>query len=58
MSTGEESLRALRDALAVSPENVPLRRHVAASLAGLGRFDEAAAARNPDSAPVWHSDDF
>ncbi|QDU87708.1 ATP-dependent zinc metalloprotease FtsH [Pirellulimonas nuda] len=34
---------ALRSALAVSPENAPLRRHLAETLMSLGRFDEAVA---------------
>jgi len=56
MQSGEEAIRALRAALAVSPENVPLRVHLAESLAGLGRFDEAevefrqALAGDPQSA--------
>ncbi|MEM1447663.1 MAG: AAA family ATPase [Planctomycetota bacterium] len=33
----------LRDALRVSPDNQPLRRHLADTLAGLGRHDEAEA---------------
>ena len=38
---GEESVRALRDALAHSPDNVPLRKHLAETLLGLGRAEEA-----------------
>lgn len=38
-----DSLDALRAALAVSPDNVPLRQHLAESLLGLGRADEAEA---------------
>ncbi|MCK6448171.1 MAG: AAA family ATPase [Planctomycetes bacterium] len=41
MPTGEDSVRALRDALAHSPENVPLRKLLADTLRSLGRFDEA-----------------
>jgi ATP-dependent 26S proteasome regulatory subunit len=37
-----DSLNTLREALRLSPDNLPLRRHLAESLAGLGRFDEAA----------------
>ncbi len=37
------TITALRDALAVSPDNLPLRRHLAELLAGFGRHDEAAA---------------
>jgi transitional endoplasmic reticulum ATPase len=36
-----DSLDALRAALAVSPENVPLRQHLAESLLGLGQPEEA-----------------
>jgi AAA+ superfamily predicted ATPase len=55
VSTGEESIRALREALRVSPENLPLRLHLAQSLAGLGRWADAEAeyrtalSRAPDS---------
>ncbi len=34
---------ALRGALAVSPDNIPLRRHLAEILQSLGRFEEAVA---------------
>jgi transitional endoplasmic reticulum ATPase len=37
----EKSIEALREALSLSPENIPLRRHLAATLLGLGRADEA-----------------
>lgn len=40
---GEQAIQALRDALRLSPENTPLRVHLAQSLAGLGQFDEAEA---------------
>jgi transitional endoplasmic reticulum ATPase len=66
----EEHIQALRDALRVSPDNAPLRAHLAKSLAGLGRFDEAeqayrdalARAPNDDSiklglARVYHQQD-
>jgi AAA+ superfamily predicted ATPase len=49
-----DPLAALRAALAVSPDNLPLRLHLAESLRGLGRLDEAeqeyrtALARFPD----------
>jgi len=39
----EESLNMLRDAVKLSPDNAPLRAHLAESLAAAGRFDEAAA---------------
>ena len=41
MTGKEDSVRALREALAVSPDNAPLRRHLADTLASLGRFPEA-----------------
>lgn len=41
MPTGDDAVRALRDALAHSPENVPLRKLLADTLRSLGRFDEA-----------------
>jgi SpoVK/Ycf46/Vps4 family AAA+-type ATPase len=41
MIPDENTLKALRDALAVSPENVPLRRHLADTLRALGRREEA-----------------
>ena len=41
--TGDRALEALREALRLSPENVPLRRHLAESLLGLGRPEEAEA---------------
>lgn len=37
----DESIRALREALEFSPDNVALRRHLARSLMRLGRGDEA-----------------
>jgi SpoVK/Ycf46/Vps4 family AAA+-type ATPase len=41
MGSGEDSLRTLREAVDLSPENVPLRQHLADSLLRLGRADEA-----------------
>lgn len=40
---GDETIQGLRDALRVSPENLPLRLHLAKTLAGLGRYEEAEA---------------
>ncbi len=40
-SYGDEAIRSLRDALKLSPDNTPLRKHLAQTLMGLGRFDEA-----------------
>jgi SpoVK/Ycf46/Vps4 family AAA+-type ATPase len=41
--TAGDPLEGLREALRLSPENVPLRQHFAESLLGLGRFEEAEA---------------
>ncbi|MBX3414602.1 MAG: AAA family ATPase [Pirellulales bacterium] len=41
MATSDDAIRALRAAVSVSPDNVPLRQHLAESLLGLGRGDEA-----------------
>lgn len=41
MFSGEATVQALRDALRVSPDNVPLRQHLAETLLSLGRLDEA-----------------
>ncbi|MDH7569695.1 MAG: AAA family ATPase [Armatimonadota bacterium] len=41
MSGESDTVRALREALNVSPDNVPLRRHLAETLARLERFEEA-----------------
>ena len=41
MSYGDDAIRALREALKASPDNLPLRRHLAQTLMGLGRFEEA-----------------
>lgn len=41
MSQDDESIRTLRDAIQHSPDNIPLRRHLAQSLMGLGRYEEA-----------------
>ncbi len=41
MPTGDDAIRALREALKLSPDNAPLRRHLAQTLLGFGRLDEA-----------------
>ncbi|MCE9545340.1 MAG: AAA family ATPase [Planctomycetia bacterium] len=41
MSANDDVLKTLREALSLSPDNLPLWRHVAATLVGSGRFDEA-----------------
>ncbi len=43
MFPSDDTVAALREALRVSPDNVPLRRHLAELLTKLGRFDEAEA---------------
>jgi len=58
MTSPDDAVRALREALAFSPENVPLRRHLADTLRGFGRFDDAekeyreALKRAPDDAAL------
>src|SRR5689334_18831872 len=52
----DATLNALREALRVSPDNLPLRQHLASTLANLGRYEEAesefrrALASAPDHA--------
>src|SRR5688572_17630893 len=41
MPQGDDALAALREALKLSPDNVPLRLHLAESLLGQARYDEA-----------------
>ena len=41
MIGGDDALKALREALQLSPDNLPLRPHLADTLLGLGRADEA-----------------
>jgi SpoVK/Ycf46/Vps4 family AAA+-type ATPase len=41
--TGDRAIETLREAVRLSPENIPLRRHLAESLLGLGRADLAEA---------------
>lgn len=41
MSTPYDPLSPLREAVRISPDNLPLRQHFADSLAGLGRYEEA-----------------
>jgi AAA+ superfamily predicted ATPase len=44
MIPSDDTIAALREALKVSPTNIPLHKHLAESLLKLGRFDEAEAA--------------
>ena len=41
MSGAEETIQALREALRFSPENMPLRKHLAETLLNSGRADDA-----------------
>jgi Flp pilus assembly protein TadD len=41
MLPGDDALHALREAVRLSPENIPLRQHLADTLLSLGRPDEA-----------------
>src|SRR3954452_707591 len=41
MPHGDDAVAALREALKHSPENLPLRLHLAETLVGLARYDEA-----------------
>ena len=43
MTDADDPTAPLREALRVSPDNLPLRRHLADTLAGLDRHDEAEA---------------
>jgi AAA+ superfamily predicted ATPase len=58
MPHGDDAIQALRAALAVSPDNLPLRLHLIRSLAGYGRFEEAerecrdALSRAPNNTEV------
>jgi SpoVK/Ycf46/Vps4 family AAA+-type ATPase len=66
MFSGEATIQALREALRVSPDNVPLRQHLAETLLNLGRLDEAeqeyrqalAAAGDNDALKVGLADVF
>lgn len=43
MAPHDEAIESLREAVRVSPDNVPLRRHLAETLLQAGRFSEAEA---------------
>ncbi|WP_437204565.1 AAA family ATPase [Planctomicrobium sp. SH664] len=55
---GNETVNALRAAIIISPDNLPLRQHLAATLASLGRYQEAeteyrsALASHPQNAEL------
>src|SRR5437588_5965097 len=44
MIPSDDTIGALREALKVSPTNIPLHKHLAESLLKLGRFHEAESA--------------
>jgi len=54
----DETIAALRAALAVSPTNLPLHKHLADTLSSLGRFDEAEAAFREALAVAPHHVEF
>ena len=54
MIPSDETIAALREALRVSPTNVPLHKHLAESLLKLGRFDEAETAYREGLAVAPH----
>src|SRR5687767_15792570 len=41
MPHGDDALAALREAVKLSPDNLPLRLHLADTLLGMGRADDA-----------------
>ncbi|NJL63696.1 MAG: AAA family ATPase [Methylacidiphilales bacterium] len=41
MTTSHDTVRALREALKLSPDNIPLRQHLAEMLLSVGQFEEA-----------------
>jgi AAA+ superfamily predicted ATPase len=55
MSAGDDAIAGLREALRVSPNNLPLRQHLADTLCGMGRYEEseveykAALGLSPDN---------
>jgi transitional endoplasmic reticulum ATPase len=55
LMTNEDTISSLREAIKVSPDNVPLRQHLGDSLCQVGRFEEAereytfALAISPDN---------
>jgi transitional endoplasmic reticulum ATPase len=54
MVPSDDAITALREALKVSPTNVPLHKHLAESLLKLGRFDEAETAYREGLAVAPH----
>jgi ATP-dependent 26S proteasome regulatory subunit len=56
MSGADDTIRPLREAVQLSPDNRPLRQHLAATLLSLGRADEAEAEFR-DALARWPEDD-
>ncbi len=54
MIPSDDTIAALREALAVSPSNIPLHKHLAEMLLKLGRFEESEAAYRAGLAMVPH----
>jgi AAA+ superfamily predicted ATPase len=58
VTESNDAIRALRDALHISPDNIPLRQHLADTLLSYGRLDEAeqeyraGLARAPQNQPL------
>jgi AAA+ superfamily predicted ATPase len=58
MIPSDDTVAALREALRVSPDNIPLRRHLAELLLKLGRFEESEAAYREGLAAAPHQVDL
>jgi AAA+ superfamily predicted ATPase len=58
MIPSDDAINALREALRVSPTNIPLHKHLAESLLKLGRFDEAEMAYREALAIAPHNVDL
>ncbi|HUG18427.1 MAG TPA: tetratricopeptide repeat protein, partial [Planctomycetaceae bacterium] len=56
MNNDDRAIESLRDALSVSPDNLPLRKHLAETLLGRGRHEEAEAEYR--TAMKRHPDDW
>src|SRR6185369_17141695 len=58
MIPSDDTINALREALKVSPTNVPLHRHLADSLLKMGRFEDSEAAYREALAVAPHNVDL
>jgi AAA+ superfamily predicted ATPase len=58
MLPGDDAIAALREALQVSPTNLPLHKHLASTLMSFGRFAEAELAFREALAVAPHHVDF